>query len=225
MPDVLPIVSLDLETYSEAGYVWSSVKSYTVGGKEKPGWVLVQKNKTSGLACVGAHCYAEHPSTEILSLDYDGTLWRAGDPPPWPLLEHIKAGGLVEAQNSYFEWVMWLMVAHRRMGWPDLPLSQMRCTMSRSHAWGLPGALGVVGKILQLQTPKDNEGYKVMLKVSKPRDPTQKDPRTRYTAAEEPELFGRLYSYNSTDTASERELSTRLPPLSEAGQFPPWPRD
>ena len=216
-------ITIDFETYSEAGYVWSSVKSYTQGGKPKGGWLPVKKGQTSGIAAVGAWRYAEHPSTEVLSLDYDGTLWVPGMPPPQPLFDHIAAGGMIEAHNSFFEYVIWLFVC-RRMGWPALPLAQMRCTMSRANAYGLPGALAKVCDILKLPIQKDKDGAAIMRKVSKPRDPTLKDLRTRYTPLDEPEMFKGLYSYNQSDTAAERAASARLPHLS-AFELEVWKLD
>ena len=53
MPD------MDFETYSEAGYFFDGLK-----------WRGIAKNN-SGIAAVGAAVYAEHPSTNILSLAYD----------------------------------------------------------------------------------------------------------------------------------------------------------
>lgn len=222
MPDGL--ITLDFETYSEAGYVWSSVKSYTAGGKEKAGWLPLKKNQKSGIGTVGAWCYAEHPSTEILSFDYDGHLWLPGMPPPVDLFQHIQSGGLVEAHNSFFEYVIWLFICAARYGWPPLPLDQLRCTMSRCNAWGLPGGLDVAGRILELPVLKDSAGGAIMKKVSKPRDPTQNDPRLRYTPADEPVMFQDLYAYNQTDTASEKMLSQHVPQLS-AFELAVWKLD
>ena len=54
-----------------------------------------------------------------------------------------------------------------------------------------------------------------MKKLSKPRDPTLKDKRTRYTPADSPDEFLQLYRYNSTDTAAEKDLSAAVPQLSD----------
>ena len=209
------MITLDVETYSAAGYIWSSLKSYTASGKEKPGWIAVKKGQKSGIEAVGAWCYAEHPTTEMLSLDYDGVLWVPGMAPPAPLLQHIADGGLIEAQNSFFEFVIWHFVCHLKLGWPPLPLANLRCTMSRSMAHGLPGKLEKAAIILDLPTQKDTDGGKIMKKLSKPRDPTLKDKRTRYTPADSPDEFLKLYQYNSTDTAAEKDLSAAVPQLSD----------
>ncbi len=218
------VIPVDVETYSEAGYLWSDVKSYTTGGKEKPGWLALKKGQKSGLHAVGGWCYAEHPTTELLSMDYGGAFWVPGMAAPLDLFEHIANGGLIEAHNSLFEWMIWLHVCHRRMGWPDLPLSQMRCTMARCNAHGLPGALDKVCTILQLDVVKDMAGSAVMKKLSKPRDPTQKDARRRYTPADEPEMFQHLYRYNKDDTAAQTCLSARVPHLS-AFELAVWQLD
>ena len=128
---------LDFEIYSEAGYIWDTTKRR---------WRSLERNK-SGIASVGAAVYSEHPSTEVLCLAYDikdgrgRRLWIPGMLPPRELFAYIEAGGLVEAHNSGFEFYIWKNVCNARMGWPPLPLRQLRCSMAKARAWSLPGAL------------------------------------------------------------------------------------
>lgn len=212
---------LDFETYSEAGHVW-------LEGSQK--WASVAgKGKKKGLPVVGAAVYAEHESTEILQLSYnlkDGKgprLWLPGNPPPLDLFEHIAKGHLLEAHNSLFEWLIWFHVGHKRMGWPRLPLSQLRCSMSKARAFSAPGGLGPAGKFLGLPVQKDGEGKRLIRLFSVPRNPTKKDPRTRldpYHHAEGPAF----YSYGLHDIKSESELSAHLPDLNPA-QLRTWLTD
>lgn len=206
MPD------LDFETYSEAGFVWK---------EDGQKWVsLAGPGKKGGLPVVGAAVYAEHPSTEILELAYnlkDGTgpkLWRAGDPPPLDLFNHITTGGLLEAWNCGFEWHIWNKVAHERMGWPALPIEQLRDAMAKSRAWALPGALGKAAEVLGTSDQKMTEGMRLIKKFSVPRKPTKKDTRKRIRPSEDPvdgPLFG---EYCLGDIAAESAVSALVPDLN-----------
>ena len=53
---------MDFETYSEAGFLWDEA-----GQK----WGCPKGATRKGIFAVGAAVYAEHPSTEVLSLAYD----------------------------------------------------------------------------------------------------------------------------------------------------------
>lgn len=207
---VLP--DLDFETYSEAGYVWDAARNK---------WGPLPGTKDKGLGVVGAQVYAEHPSTEVLSLYYDlkdgrgRRRWLPTDPvPPVDLFAHVARGGLLEAWNSGFEWRIWNIVCRRRYGWPELPLEQLRCAMAKSRAWSMPGALGKAGQVLALQLQKDKDGERLLKKFSMPRDPTAKDARRRIHPAEDAVDGPRLYAYNEQDIMAEAEASARTPDLN-----------
>ncbi len=145
--------SFDFETYSEAGYEWSEIKCRWVAPDGFP-------NGKAGLPSIGAARYAEDPTTEVLSLAYDildgrgKILWVPGMPDPQHLFDYLaQPDAIIEAHNSMFEYLIWHYVCHLRMGWPPLRLNQLRCSMSKCAAWGLPGALDKVSKIL------NNYGY------------------------------------------------------------------
>ncbi|MEE9393718.1 MAG: hypothetical protein V3W41_14540 [Planctomycetota bacterium] len=204
------LASIDFETYSEAGYVW-----HPQLGK----WQPLKKGKP-GIKGVGAWRYTEHPSAEVLCLAYDlkdglgRRLWHPGDPPPVELFEHITRGGLVEAVNSFFEFCVWVNICVPRMGWPPLPIEQIRDTAAKAGSATLPRKLEACAAALQTAARKDPEGHRVMLKVSKPRSPTKKDKRLRYAPADAPDDFARLYSYCLDDIAAEDDVSARLADLS-----------
>jgi DNA polymerase len=207
---VLP--DLDFETYSEAGYVWDA-------GRNK--WGCLRGTDKKGLGVVGAQVYAEHPSTEVLSLYYDlkdgrgARRWLPTDPmPPVELFEHVARGGLLEAWNSGFEYRIWNIVCRRRYGWPALPLEQLRCAMAKSRAFSLPGALGKAGQVLALELQKDKDGERLLKKFSMPRDPTAKDVRLRIRPAEDSVDGPKLYAYNERDIQAEAEASARTPDLN-----------
>jgi DNA polymerase len=207
---VLP--DLDFEAYSEAGYVWD-------GGRMK--WGCLRGTDKKGLGVVGAQVYAEHPSTEVLSLYYDlkdgrgRRRWLPSDPlPPVDLLEHVARGGTLEAWNSGFEYRIWNIVCRRRYGWPPLPLEQLRCAMAKSRAFSLPGKLEKAGQVLALSLQKDKDGERLLKKFSMPRDPTAKDARRRIHPLEDPVDGPKLYAYNERDIVAEAEASARVPDLN-----------
>lgn len=206
---------IDFETYSEAGYEWNDVakKWHSAAGKGKT---------KRGLELVGAAAYAEHPSTEVLCLYYDlndgggQRCWLPWMLPPADLLAYVQRGGIVEAHNSGFEFVVWYYVLHLRFGWPMLQDTQMACTKAQCRAWALPGALGKVGEILNLPTQKDADGVRLLKKFSMPRNPTKGDPRRRELPHLDRIDGPKLYAYCGQDIAAERCVAAAVPPLSPA---------
>lgn len=206
------LADMDFETYSEAGYVFhEDVKK----------WKCVVK-ASKGINAVGAPVYSEHPTTEVLSLAYDlkdGTgphLWVPGLPAPTKLFDFIASGGLIEAWNSAFEYYIWRNVCHARMGWPELPLHQLRDAMAKSYAFSLPGQLGKAAQVLKVTDQKMSEGQRLLDKFSKPRSPTKHDDRQRLRPTD-PDHQGDgqlLYDYNIGDIKAEAAVSARVPDLS-----------
>lgn len=210
----MPAASIDFETYSEAGYVWDGSKwrglPNSAGGKK-------------GLSVVGAAGYAKHHTTEVICLAYD--MHRGEGVQLWTpysgrvlkdLFEHIQYGGLVEAWNSSFEGWIWSEVCHARMGWPELPIRQLRCTMGRARAFGLPGSLGKAGEVMRLSVQKDKAGDALIKKYCVPRQPTIANKALRASPVDPA-----LYEYCKTDVLTESEASSRVPNL-EGGELKYW---
>ena len=195
---------IDFETYSEAGYRWDASANR---------WRSLVPSKP-GIASVGAWTYSAHPSTDLISLAYDGTVWIPGMPEPTALFDHIRKGGLCWAWNSFFEYVIWLNVAVPKYGWPNLPLDQLRCAMARGRAWGLPGTLKNAGGALGLDILKDKAGGPLIRKLCCPRSPTKHNKLRRLTTISNPEDFGRFYAYNLQDIEAEEAITRVTPPLS-----------
>lgn len=214
---------LDFETYSEAGYVWNEAR-------QKWGPLPGVLPKDRGLNSVGAAVYSEHPSTEVICMAYDlkdgrgKRRWRPGMPPPQELFDHIANGGFIESHNCGFEFWIWLNVCHKRYGWPMIPHAQQRCSMAKARAFGLPGRLAEIGRILKLNLQKDSGGDALLKKFSVPQNPTAKDPRKRHRVEEEPVAAERLYRYNDRDIETEAEASSRIPDLSP-GELIWWQHD
>lgn len=184
----LELPTIDFETFSTAGYVWDAVeKKWT----SLPGAPSGKK----GLKIVGSTAYAEHPSTDVLCLNFDmrdGTgdeLWV----PHWGtqpsrLLDYVDGGGIIESWNVAFEYYIWNKVCVPKYGWPPLKLRQLRCAMAKSRAFGYPGKLEIAGPAMHLTHQKDPEGKRLLTKFSVPRNPTASDPRARVLPIKRPEL-------------------------------------
>jgi DNA polymerase I - 3''-5'' exonuclease and polymerase domains len=210
---------MDFEGYSAAGFVWHGPTAkkplgYWTG---PPGAASGKK----GLNVIGSRVYSEHPSTEALTFSYDlkdgrGTRrWKPGQPNPQPLFDHLDAGKLVEAHGAGFELNFWNEVCVHRYGWPPLDGRQLRCSMAKARAFGLPAALVDVGEALNLDTQKDKAGKELMKIFSWPKDPTKKDPRWRILPEHEPEKFARYEDYCDTDIHTESGVSARCPDLPQ----------
>lgn len=213
---ILP--DMDFETYSEAGYIFDEAAQK---------WRSISSSPPHGIGAVGAAVYAEHPSTEILSLAYDlkdgigPRLWLPGHPAPQELFDYIyMGGGIIEAWNASFEFYIWNIVAVRKLGWPPLPACNLRDAMDKSRAFSMPGALEEAARAIKVSSAelKDSEGHKIMQSLSKPRHPTAKMPNRRYTPETSPKEFTRLYSYNIQDIVAEAAVSARCPDLSDSEQ-------
>ena len=204
----------DFETYSEAGYLWDPVAEKWRG--------LPNSGLKRGLNVVGAAVYTEHPSCEVLSLFYDlhdgrgAQWWRPGLPNPVDLFAHVAAGRPLEAWNASFERWVWSNVCVPKYGWPPLPERALLCAMAKARAYGLPGALDMAGKVLQLpeELVKNPDGSRLLDKFSKPRTPTKKDARRRILPSEDPEDGPKLYAYNHRDIVAESAASIRIPDLT-----------
>ena len=89
-----PEITLDMETYSAAGFAQDPDGRIRGVGPQGKG----------GLPVVGTPQYAAHPSTEILCASYGSQSWIQGGPSPTELLHHVRSGGMVRAYNVTFEW-------------------------------------------------------------------------------------------------------------------------
>jgi len=207
------VAEIDFETYSEAGYYFDPVKDKWRAPDGFP-------QGKAGLQSIGAPAYAEHPSTELLKLSYnlkDGKgpqLWSPGDPAPTDLFTYIAQEGLIEAWNSSFEFLIWHHVCVGRMGWPPLPLNQLRCAMAKGAAWGLPGALAKAAQVLDAPEKKDPRGDALIRKLCIPKQPTKKDRSLRRTPETHPQEFKQLGEYCIQDIKAEESISSMTPDLS-----------
>lgn len=202
--------TIDFETYSEAGFVWDEASQ---------SWKAPPGATKKGISAVGTVAYAEHHTTEVITLSYrvpggDLRRWQPGMAPPQELLEYIAAGGLVEAHNVLFERFVWHYVLYRRMGWPDLPPAQLRCSAARARVNNLPGALANLTDVLPVTVRKNPDGKRLINKFSVPQKPTKARPVTRIRPADDPDDAERFYAYCDDDVRAEEEASALTMPMS-----------
>lgn len=195
------------------------------------------------LKATGAFKYSLHESTQILCLVYRLPHWDAGVTALWhpafpaigldesvdvptllELFDWIESGMLVEAHNAAFERYMWGNILAPRHGFPLVGENQWRCSAAKAAAHALPRQLDKAGKALGLAIQKDDEGKKLMMKLSKPRKPRKKE-REAWQALhgdaphpllwwEDLALFERLFQYCRQDVLAEEALSEALDDLS-----------
>lgn len=203
----------DFETFSAAGLVWNEAMQRW----DAPPGIRAQ-NK--GLKCTGSRAYVEHPSFEVLMFAYDlkdgagCRQWLPGMPAPQDLFAHLARGGLFEAHRSGFERDVWQYHCVPKLGWPPLTQSQLRCSMAKARAHGLPGRLAEVGAVLEIPNAKMADGKRMITKWTMPRKPTKKNPRTRLWPEDDLPDWEKFKLYNRTDIAAESEVSIRCPDLS-----------
>lgn len=129
---------------------------------------------------------------------YSKRRWRPGQPLPYALFAHLEAGRPIEAHNAMFERLVWRMSRCRNTGFPPLNPYLLRCSMATARVNNLPGALGNLGDVLNVDVKKDAEGKRLIARYSVPRNPTKADPRTRIRPTDEPE-GEQIYEYCDTD--------------------------
>ncbi len=179
------------------------------------------------LKVVGAWKYSLHPSTDALCLAWYASngekgLWHRGhpcisaSPLPTRLFELISdPSTLLCAHNAFFERAIWLNVCVAKLGWPSVLESQWRCSAAQAAACSLPRALGAVGHALKLDVVKDDEGKRVMMKVSKMAKATKKLPERWNESIDD---LMDTWDYCEQDVMAERALHLSIPELSAKEQ-------
>lgn len=196
------------------------------------------------LKASGSWKYSLDPSTEPLCLAFRLPIWPEGQTGLWhptfphigivdegeldllyELLDWIDEGGLVEAQNAFFERGIWTNIMAPRYGWPRIPHRLWRCSAAKAAAFALPRGLADVVAALRLQLEKDEKGHKLMQRMTKPRKALKKeweawalhhedDPMDTLWH-ETPEQLERLWDYCRVDVLAEEQVSLTVPDLTE----------
>lgn len=157
---------------------------------------------------VGAHRYAEDPTTAIVCgsarFGEGPVLSWVGEALPADVFHHLARHGQMVGHNQQFERV--ILNARLRLG---IEPEDQDCTMARAAAMGLPHSLEGVGTALNLKFQKDKQGHALMLKMCKPRT------REPLTWHDDPDELARLSAYCDRDVLTEADADRHLPPLSE----------
>lgn len=168
---------------------------------------------------LGVHKYFECPTTRVWGFSYRVRpgepikQWRPGWPDPQDLLDAMLDGEFIVAHNATFERLAWRFTRERygKLHWPQLTVRQQSCTMSRAAALALPQALDDLGRVLNFTQQKDDEGYRLMLKMAKPK--VDKLYGTLKWLDDEASI-NRLMQYCDQDIRTEEEADMFLPPLT-----------
>jgi DNA polymerase len=206
-------ISLDFETRSEADL-------------KKVGAYEYARHPSTELLCMGYRWKGEfgpnggkpvhfwHPGfTDLAHLQKAKLIDRTSRdlparPRPDRLLQAIQNGAIVEAHNVWFERCIWHFVCVGKLGWSPLIVENLRCSAAKAASFSLRRKLQHACQDLQLPVQKDMAGNRVMLKLSKPRKPTKRDPDSPWHQARA-ELI-KTFAYNVDDVRAEECLSESL---------------
>lgn len=167
----------------------------------------------------GQYVYAADPTTSILCMAYtlpdcdEVKIWYYTDEPPMDLLMEVKRGAAICAHNAAFEKQIWREVCIKRMGWPVV--ANWNCTLALAASLNLPLSLADVAKALGLPIEKDDEGRKLMLKMTK----------IAHAEKDTPELLARLGDYCIRDVEVEVAIADRLGKFGLARERRVWEVD
>ena len=135
-----------------------------------------ETRSTIDLRKTGVYPYAEHPTTDIWCMSYaidDGPVytWTPKKPDLYGLAQLHEALPTAElrAWNAGFEHIIYRDIMVPRYGFPEVLTEQWVDTAAEAAAMALPRSLGKAADVLNLGVDKDSEGYKLMMKMCRPR--------------------------------------------------------
>src|SRR5262245_7693237 len=176
------------------------------------------------LRIIGTHKYVADPRTEVLCCAYavddePAQLWTPGNPVPPEFIEAANnSAWVVCAHSAHFEDAVERLLLHPQFDWPAFPIEKQRCTQAMCLARALPARLSAAADALELSNRKDAAGERLMHQTSKPRRAHKDESPDQTYWFEDRKRLDRLYEYCRQDVEVERELFTRLPPLSASEQ-------
>ena len=133
------------------------------------------------------------------------------------LHDYVRDGGLISAWNAMFEWMVWNLYCVPKLGWPELPLEQIRDSMAIAAVHNLPQSLDKCGEALGLdpEALKNPRGRYLIGRLCVPHKPT-KDRQGIWV--EDPDLFDELVGYCDQDVIAEESIVRKLRPMTERQQ-------
>lgn len=174
------------------------------------------------LKTTGVYPYAAHADTDVICMawafnDEEPEIWTPDDKPqqgertfrdfPTRILGHIFGGGEIRAWNAQFERTIWREIMVERYGWGPVKDTQWVCTAAEAAAMALPRSLDHAAVVLGVTEQKDEEGYRLMLRMSRPRS-KRGDPNLTWWS--EADKLARLYAYCKQDVRTERSVAKAL---------------
>ena len=162
----------------------------------------------------GLDIYANDESTDILCIAYgsDTNNVRVIDSvftQNFPLLDHVRNGGKIQAWNAMFEYAIWNCVCVPKYGWPELKLEQCIDSMAIAAANNIPQSLGDAAAFIDANQQKDTRGRYLIQKLCKPHKGVFND---------DPELLNELFNYCKQDVRTELAVVSNLRHLSDHEQ-------
>lgn len=181
----MPILSIDIETYSDVDLAKCGVYAYS----DSPNFEIL----------LFAYAFDEEP-TRITDL-------ACGEKLPQKVLDALEDPAITKtAFNAQFERTCISRYLGRRLspnGW--------QCTAVQSAMLALPLSLDNVGEVLNIQRKKLKEGTDLVRFFSMPCKPTKANGgRTRNRPEDAPEKWERFKTYCIRDVDAEREIRQKL---------------
>jgi DNA polymerase bacteriophage-type len=163
----------------------------------------------------GLDIYANDNTTEVLCIAYGSNpnnvrVIDSVFTQNFPLLDHVRNGGKIQAWNAMFEYAIWNCVCVPKYGWPPLKLTQCIDTMAIAAANNIPQSLDDAGAFMDSEHKKDAIGRRLIQKLCKPNN--------KGVFNEDPELLAQLFEYCAQDVRTEMAIGSVLRPLSDVEQ-------
>lgn len=173
-----------------------------------------ETRSTIDLVDQGLDIYANDPSTEVLCIAYGSNennvrVIDSVFTQNFPLLDHVRNGGKIQAWNAMFEYAIWNCVCVPKYGWPELKLSQVIDSMAIAAANNVPQSLGDAALFMNSNQQKDTRGRYLIQKLCKPH---------KGVFNEDPELMAELFDYCAQDVRTEMAIVAGLRALSDREQ-------
>jgi DNA polymerase bacteriophage-type len=163
----------------------------------------------------GLDIYANDPTTEVLCIAWgtapNNVVACKGNSivQNIELIEHVKAGGKIQAWNAMFEYAIWNCVCVPKYNWPPLKLEQCIDSMAIAAANNVPQSLGDAAIFMDANQQKDTRGRYLIQKLCKP---------IKGLFNNDPALLKELFDYCAQDVRTEMAIAANLRPLTAVEQ-------